>query len=90
MTLDLVQEMTRSQHTPSGASRGYGLGFWLARGRRTVQLEGSDAGISFRSEFTPATGDSYTVVSNTTSGAWPLVRELEPLLGALRPDSEAR
>ncbi len=88
VTAEAVREMTHPHHAPSEASRGYGLGFWLARDGRTVQLEGADAGISFRSGFAPATRVSYTVVSNTTSGAWPVVKELESLLGAVTPERD--
>lgn len=75
----LLGEALRAQHDVAG-QRPYGLGFWLDAGPRAAYLEGSDAGISFRSRFQPATGQLYTVLSNTTRGAWPLVRELEALL----------
>jgi CubicO group peptidase (beta-lactamase class C family) len=78
--LEMVAEMTRPQQPQSAGSRGHGLGLWLARDGRMVQLEGSDAGISFRSGFSPETGSLYTVISNTTSGAWPVVKELEATL----------
>jgi CubicO group peptidase (beta-lactamase class C family) len=70
--------------TPSGdfppGERRYGLGFWLAPAGAAVQLEGYDAGISFRSVYDPATGGSWTVVSNTSDGAWPVVRGLAALV----------
>ena len=70
--------------TPSGDFRTgeqrYGLGFWLAPAGDAVQLEGHDAGISFRSVYHPATGGSWTVVSNTSDGAWPVARGLTELL----------
>lgn len=78
---EVVESMIQPHHAPSEDSRGYGLGFWLARYARTVQLEGADAGISFRSGFAPQTGLAYTVISNTTSGAWPVVKESESVLG---------
>jgi len=40
-------------------------------------LEGYDAGVSFRTAHDPASGSTYTVISNTTKGAWPLVRLLD-------------
>ena len=53
----------------------YGLGFWLpAPGR--VQLEGSDAGVAFRSVHDPDERLTYTVLANTTDGAWPIARFL--------------
>jgi CubicO group peptidase (beta-lactamase class C family) len=70
--------------TPSGDFRPggqrYGLGFWLAPGGDAVYLEGHDAGISFRSVYHPRTGGSWTVVSNTSDGAWPVARGLPALL----------
>jgi hypothetical protein len=43
-------------------------------------LEGSDPGISFRTVFVPKTKLMYCVLSNTTTGAWPVVKELEGIL----------
>jgi CubicO group peptidase (beta-lactamase class C family) len=57
--------------TPSGA-HAHGLGFWLDPDATTWELEGGDAGVSFRSRHRPADGLTWTVVSNTTSGAWPI------------------
>lgn len=56
--------------------RRYGLGFWLAATGDAVMLEGYDAGVSFRSLHDPATDTTWTVVSNTSEGAWPLARYL--------------
>jgi CubicO group peptidase (beta-lactamase class C family) len=68
----------RSQATDG---RRYGLGFWLAEEGDGVMLEGSDTGVSFRSVHDPARELTHTVVSNTTSGAWPVVRLLRDRLG---------
>lgn len=54
----------------------YGLGFWLPAAGPQVMLSGYDAGVSFRSCHNPVTGQTYTVISNTSEGAWPLVRAL--------------
>ena len=75
-----VLEMTRSQCDDSPASHRYGLGFWLTNGSKDVFLEGSDPGISFRSTFDPSTRLLYSVLSNTTSGAWPVVKEIDAIL----------
>ena len=80
--LATLTEMVRPQHDAAPTSHAYGLGFWLTKDRNGVFLEGSDPGISFRSTFEPPTGLLYTVLSNTTSGAWPVVKELE----AIRPE----
>ena len=57
--------------------RRYGLGFWLHPTREVVQLEGYDAGVSFRSLHDPADGLTVTVVGTTSEAAWPVVRALE-------------
>jgi CubicO group peptidase (beta-lactamase class C family) len=60
--------------------RRYGLGFWLHPTTDTVFLEGSDAGVSFRSVHDPRSSLTYTVISNTSEGAWPLGRHLRDRL----------
>jgi hypothetical protein len=72
---------TPSGEFPAGQHR-YGLGFWLAPAGPVVQMEGYDAGISFRSRFDPTTESSWTVVANTSEGAWPVARGLADLLSA--------
>jgi CubicO group peptidase (beta-lactamase class C family) len=61
---------------PEGRSR-YGLGFWLRADRDTAMLEGYDAGVSCRTVFDRPSGLTYTVISNTSNGAWPLVAYLD-------------
>lgn len=56
----------------------YGLGFWL-RGGDVVALEGYDAGVSFRSTCHRAERLAYSVLSNTSEGAWPVADLLEDL-----------
>jgi CubicO group peptidase (beta-lactamase class C family) len=78
---DWVTEMTRSRsEVPSQSSR-YGLGLWLGATTDSVALEGMDAGVSFRSVHDPIRDLTYTVLSNTTDGAWPLARHLAEQLG---------
>ncbi len=74
---DWVAEMVRprSEATTQQSMR-YGLGFWLHASRDVVVLEGSDAGVSFRSTHDPATKMTCTVLSNTSDGAWPVARLL--------------
>jgi hypothetical protein len=60
----------------------YGLGFWLHESRDVVILEGCDAGVSFRSGHDPLRRISYTVISNTTDGAWPIARLFNKRLGS--------
>jgi len=77
--LDRVAEMTRPR-SEDGARR-YGLGFWLDASGDLVLLEGMDAGVSFRSVHDPRSDLTYTVLSNTTDGAWPLARLLRDRFG---------
>jgi CubicO group peptidase (beta-lactamase class C family) len=77
-----VAELVRPRSTETGESKRYGLGFWLHESTDAVILEGYDAGVSFRSTHDPGTGLTYTVVSNTSEGAWPVARRLAELLPA--------
>lgn len=72
-------EMWRSRGFLERSDRldGYGLGFW--RWGDAVALEGYDAGASFRSLHLPGRA-SWSVLSNTTEGAWPLAAALDTLL----------
>jgi len=67
---------------PEGRER-YGLGFWLHPTSDVVELQGMDAGVSFWSVHDPEVSLTVTVVSNTSSGAWPVARAME---GALELD----
>ena len=81
---DLVSAEHRDEMTEIrqslNADRAYGLGFWLSPDGHIVWLQGMDPGISFRSTFNLTSRARYTVMSNTSSGAWPLVRALEPFI----------
>jgi CubicO group peptidase (beta-lactamase class C family) len=76
-----VNEMVRPRSSQASGAR-YGLGFWLDPDGSGVELEGMDAGVSFRTRHDPRAELTHTVVSNTTDGAWPMWRRLEQLLGA--------
>ena len=71
-----VTEMTRPRSDVPSESRRYGLGFWLNRSNRGVELEGYDPGVSFRSVHNPETHTTHTVMSNWTDGAWAMSRHL--------------
>ena len=60
----------------TGERWAYGLGFWVEREGPVVTLDGYDAGASFRSRHDPTTGRTWTVVSNTSDGAWPIAKAL--------------
>jgi CubicO group peptidase (beta-lactamase class C family) len=77
---DRVAEMVRPRSEVASGSMRYGLGFWIHGTSDAVVLEGSDAGVSFRTLHDPAAQLTYTVLSNTTPGAWPIVRHLDEQL----------
>lgn len=72
----LVAELVRPRSDVPGESQRYGLGFWLHRSSGAAVLEGSDAGVSFRSLHDPRRRLTHTVVSNASNGAWPIGRLL--------------
>jgi CubicO group peptidase (beta-lactamase class C family) len=78
--LAVVETLTKARSDVAKNRRRYGLGFWLRTDRETVMLEGMDAGVSCRSAYDRSSGLSYTVISNTSSGAWPIVRYLDERL----------
>ena len=69
-------EMRRIRSTDEDGD-GYGLGFW--RNGDAAALVGSDTGASFSSVHRPG-GATWSVLGNTTNGAWPVVRRLRELL----------
>ncbi|GII05593.1 serine hydrolase domain-containing protein [Planobispora takensis] len=76
-----VAGMIRPRSDVPSESMRYGRGFWLHASRETVMLEGYDAGVSFRSVHDPGLGLTHTVISNTSTGAWPVTRRLDAVLG---------
>jgi CubicO group peptidase (beta-lactamase class C family) len=71
-----VSEMTRPRtDTPYGTLQ-YGLGFWLPPGG-IVRFHGGDTGVSFASTHDPATGATWTILANTTTGADSIERLLD-------------
>jgi CubicO group peptidase (beta-lactamase class C family) len=81
VSTDWVAEMVRPRSVDPRDSSRYGLGFWLHASRDIVMLEGSDAGVSFRSMHDPASTTTHTVISNTSDGAWPISDLLIEQLG---------
>ena len=78
-----VREMTRPRSDTTEGMR-CGLGFWLHASTDAVLLDGSDTGVSFHTVHDPGAGGTRTVISNTTDGAWPLVRYLSERTGSAR------
>jgi CubicO group peptidase (beta-lactamase class C family) len=81
---DRVAEMVRPHSDAPEHGKRYGLGFWLHASSDVVMLEGYDAGVSFRSAHDPASMTTYTVISNWSDGAWPLVDLLDERTFAAR------
>jgi CubicO group peptidase (beta-lactamase class C family) len=75
-----VKEMVRPRSDVPQQGLRYGLGFWLYESTDALLLEGHDAGVSFRTVHDPVQGLTWTVVSNTSNGAWPVVRHLRAAL----------
>ncbi len=76
-----VAEMLRPRSEVPSESKRYGLGFWLHQSTEAVLLEGFDAGVSFQSVHDPVAGWTFTVLANSSMGAWPVARRLGELLG---------
>ena len=57
-----------------------GLGFWLHRDRAAVELHGFDPGVGFVSVVDRQASWSFTVIVNTSRGAWPMRERLLALL----------
>jgi CubicO group peptidase (beta-lactamase class C family) len=77
-----VAEMTRPHSVIPAEKARYGLGFWLHETGPRVSLAGWDAGVSFTSAHDPSTDLTWTVLSNTDDGAWPVARAIRSVLGA--------
>jgi CubicO group peptidase (beta-lactamase class C family) len=80
VSADWVTEMVRPRSDVPRQSMRYGLGFWLHQSSDVVMLEGCDAGVSFRTAHDPGLRITYTVISNTSTGAWPIARLLDEWL----------
>jgi CubicO group peptidase (beta-lactamase class C family) len=77
-----LEEMLRPHSDCPEEDSRHGLGFHLHPSTDTAWLEGSDAGVSFASVHRPSSSTTYTVISNWTDGAWPVVRAIGEQLGA--------
>jgi hypothetical protein len=76
-----VAEMVRPHSDWPKESERYGLGYHLHATGDAVWLEGYDAGVSFASLHQPSSSTTYTVVSNWSEGAWPIIKLLNNRLG---------
>jgi CubicO group peptidase (beta-lactamase class C family) len=76
-----VDTMTapHSSDTGTTSEHRYGFGCWLPAGDGLVEMEGADAGASFRSTCRRHDRLIASVLSNTTDGAWPIANALASL-----------
>ena len=86
LPMDAVESFVEPRTDVAPGKRRYGRGFWIRPDRPTVMLEGMDAGVSFRSAYDRPSGLIYTVISNTSSGAWPMVKHLDQQCGLRCPN----
>jgi len=70
---ETLAEMTRSRSDWPDEDRRYGLGFHLGATGDAVFLEGYDAGVSCWSQHQPSRETTWTVISNWSRGAWPIM-----------------
>lgn len=77
----LVAEAVRPRSAVEEEGLRYGLGVYLDLDGPGLLLEGYDAGVSIRTRFDPRTRTTVTVVSNTSEGAWGVVRRWSELRG---------
>ncbi len=75
-----VREMARPRTEVLDDDSRYGLGLWLDAAGDGLMLVGSDAGVSFFTRHVPSAGRTWTVIANSTGGAWPVVKGLGGLL----------
>ena len=81
----VVAEMVRPRNDAPSESLRHGLGFWVHAEREMAMLRGGDPGISCGTAHDPASGVTYAVLSNTSDGAWPLLRALNAWVLELKP-----
>jgi CubicO group peptidase (beta-lactamase class C family) len=78
---DTVELMVTPRSDWPEESRRYALGLHVHETGAATWLEGYDAGVSFTSLHDPGQDATYTVISNWTDGAWPIVELLNERLG---------
>jgi CubicO group peptidase (beta-lactamase class C family) len=75
-----VDDLLRERTADASNGMGYGLGFWLHQDRDAVELHGFDPGVGFVTVSDRRRDWSFTVVVNTSRGAWPMRERLLALM----------
>lgn len=73
---EVVDQMIEPRSDVPAEKMRYGLGFWRDPDGPGVRLTGYDAGVSFMTRHDPTTGRTWTVMSNTSEGAWRMAHAL--------------
>lgn len=69
---ELTDKMTAAHSVVDNSK--YGYGFWIDSDWNYISLIGCDAGVSFYSSTNRSNDDGFTVISNTSSGVWPIAK----------------
>lgn len=69
--------LTEARHAVDGDHMRYARGFWRGWDSGRVLLEGYDAGVSARTWHDPDSGETGSVIANTSNGAWPVLEAVE-------------
>jgi CubicO group peptidase (beta-lactamase class C family) len=80
VSAETVAAMTTPRFDVEDEGKRFGLGVWLHQGADVLIAEGYDAGVSFMSWHDPAADTTFTVISNTSEGAWPVARAMRGVL----------
>ncbi|GAB2705671.1 CubicO group peptidase (beta-lactamase class C family) [Microbacterium marinum] len=70
------------RHHDEDEGKRFGLAVWLHEVADVLVLEGYDAGVSFVSSHDPAADATYTVIANSSEGAWPAASAMRGVLEA--------
>lgn len=82
VTPETLAAMVVPRHLVPDEGMRYGLGLWLHRAGTATVLEGYDAGVSMRSTHLPGTDTTFSVLGNSSEGAWPVIAVLADAVDA--------
>lgn len=72
LSLQTLAPFVKAQHPLE--DQWYGFGFWIDKDLDRIELCGYDAGVSFYSSTSRQSEDTFTIISNTSKGAWPITK----------------